>query len=80
MHPLRELIKNKKLFSEITEKHGTPLYIYDRQRIHENVTKLSNALSNSFENFHICYAIKSNSNTHLIRPMREAFPAIGGDC
>ena len=80
MHPLRELIKNKKLFSEITEKHGTPLYIYDRQRIHENVTKLSNALSNSFENFHICYAIKSNSNPHLIRTMREAFPAIGGDC
>ena len=77
---IHRLIKNKKLFSEITEKHGTPLYIYDRQRIHENVTKLSNALSNSFEKFHICYAIKSNSNPHLIRTMREAFPAMGGDC
>ena len=80
MHPLREIIKNKKLLSSIADRYGTPLYVYDKQRIHDNVATLSNALSKSFDNFHICYAIKSNSNPHLIRVMRESFSDIGGDC
>ena len=80
MHPLREIIKDKKLLSGIADLHGTPSYVYDKDRIKENVVRLSNALSKNFENFHICYAIKSNSNPHLIRVMHESFPNIGGDC
>lgn len=80
MHPLREIIKDKKLLSGIADLHGTPSYVYDKDRIKENVARLSNALSKNFENFHICYAIKSNSNPHLIRVMHESFPNIGGDC
>ena len=80
MHPLRELIKDKKLLSGIADLHGTPSYVYDKDRIKKNVARLSNALSKNFENFHICYAIKSNSNPHLIRVMHESFPNIGGDC
>ena len=80
MHPLREIIKDKKLLSSIADKHGTPLYVYDKHRIEENVLNLSSALSKSFENFHICYAIKSNSNPHLIRVMHDSFSDIGGDC
>ena len=80
MHPLREIIKDKKLLSGIADLYGTPSYVYDKDRIKENVARLSNALSKNFENFHICYAIKSNSNPHLIRVMHESFPNIGGDC
>ena len=80
MHPLRELIKDKKLLSGIADLHGTPSYVYDKDRIKKNVARLSNALSKNFENFHICYAIKSNSNPHLMRVMHESFPNIGGDC
>ena len=80
MHPLREIIKDKKLLSGIADLHGTPSYVYDKDRIKKNVARLSNALSKNFENFHICYAIKSNSNPHLIRVMHESFPNIGGDC
>jgi len=80
MHPLRKLIINEELLSSIAKKYGTPLYVYSQQRIEDNITNLNNALSASFEKFHICYAIKSNSNPHLIRTMRNAFAKIGGDC
>lgn len=80
MHPLRKLIINEELLSSIAKKYGTPLYVYSQQRIEDNITKLNNALSASFEKFHICYAIKSNSNPHLIRTMRNTFAKIGGDC
>ncbi|MBO03001.1 MAG: diaminopimelate decarboxylase [Candidatus Marinimicrobia bacterium] len=80
MHPLRKLIFDEKLLSPLAKTYGTPLYIYSQERITENVLNLKNALNKHFEKFHICYAIKSNSNPHLIKTMREAFPKIGGDC
>ena len=70
----------KNFLSSLAKTYGTPLYIYSQERITENVLNLKNALNKHFEKFHICYAIKSNSNPHLIKTMREAFPKIGGDC
>ena len=80
MHPLRKLISDKQLLGSIAKEYGTPVYIYSQQRIEENVSSLKNALSANFDKFHICYAIKSNSNPHLIKAMRNSFSKIGGDC
>ena len=80
MHPLRKLVYNEEYISSLVKIYGTPLYVYSQERITENVLTLKNALNNHFEKFHICYAIKSNSNPHLIKTMRNAFSKIGGDC
>ena len=64
-HPLRDLIRNNKLMKELAEEYGTPCYVYDQSRLIDNLTKLDIALSKYFSKYHICYAVKSNSNPHL---------------
>jgi len=79
-HPLLPLLKNQKLMEELALTYGTPLYIYSRNRLAENLNRLDRALADNFNNYHICYAIKANSNPNLIRIMKEILPALGGDC
>ena len=80
MHPLRQLISNSDLMKSLAKQYGTPLYIYDADRIKNNVLVLEKGLSKYFHKFHICYAIKSNSNPHLLKIMLEANSQMGGDC
>ena len=80
MHPLKQLVHNSDLMNSLAKEYGTPLYIYDASRIRDNVNIIQNSLSKYFDKFHICYAIKSNSNPHLIKTMLDAFPKMGGDC
>ena len=80
MHPLKQLISNSDLMKSLAKEYGTPLYIYDTERIKNNVLVLKKGLSKYFHKFHICYAIKSNSNPHLLNTMLEAYPNMGGDC
>ena len=80
MHPLKQLVNNSDLMNSLAKEYGTPLYIYDASRIRDNVNIIQNSLSKYFDKFHICYAIKSNSNPHLIKTMLDAFPKMGGDC
>ena len=80
MHPLRQLISNSDLMKSLAKQYGTPLYIYDADRIKNNVLVLEKGLSKYFHKFHICYAIKSNSNPHLLKTMLEANSQMGGDC
>ena len=79
-HPLRELIKNAKLMSGIRQSYGTPTYIYVKGQIEHNVNRLKNTLATYFNKSHICYAVKANSNPHLLRLMKSVHPALGGDC
>ena len=80
MHPLKQLISNSDLMKSLAKEYGTPLYIYDAERIKNNVLVLEKGLSKYFHKSHICYAIKSNSNPHLLKTMLKAYPEIGGDC
>ena len=80
MHPLRKLISNSDLMKSLAKEYGTPLYIYDADRIKNNVQVLEKGLSKYFHKSHICYAIKSNSNPHLLKTMLEACSQMGGDC
>ena len=79
-HPLRELIRNNKLMNELAETYRTPCYVYDQSRLITNLTKLNTALSKHFNKYHICYAVKSNSNPHLLKTMLSVLPNLGADC
>ena len=80
IHPLRDLINNTDLMSDVAETHGTPAYVYVKDRIVHNVKRLKNTLNAQFKRSHICYAVKANSNPHLLKVMKSSHPDLGGDC
>ena len=80
MHPLKQLISNSDLMESLAKEYGTPLYVYDANRIINNVNILKTGLSKYFHKSHICYAVKSNSNPHLLKTMLKTCSDMGGDC
>lgn len=62
----------------LSQDFGTPLYVYDFDKIVENYTTFENALKKYFEKYSIHYSIKANSNIHLV----EIFKNLGAgvDC
>ena len=68
-HPLRNLIRNKELMTSLANTYGTPTYVYDYLRLKHNLNALDKSLSQHFNKYHICYAVKSNSNPHLLKNM-----------
>ena len=80
MHPLRDLIRNQTLMSDLANCYGTPSYVYDQTRLNHNLSKLNSTLKTYFEKYHICYAVKANSNPNLLKIMRSTLPDMGGDC
>ncbi|MEE8336395.1 MAG: diaminopimelate decarboxylase, partial [Candidatus Neomarinimicrobiota bacterium] len=65
---------------ELARTYGTPLYIYSKDRLAANLNRLDQALAVNFKKYHICYAVKANSNPNLLRIMKEILPSLGGDC
>ena len=80
MHPLKKNLAKKDLFKDIANKFGTPCYLYDRNRLVDNLNNLNNALKENFKNYHICYSAKANSNPHLLKLMIDTLPDMGTDC
>ena len=79
-HPLSSLISNQNLLEKIAKKFGTPLYVYSEDRLKENISRLSNAIRNSFKNHQIYYAVKANSNIHIISTLKKTLNSLGCDC
>ena len=79
-HPLLDLVKNKPLFKSLADQFGTPFYLYSKDRLIQNIKTLDNALNENFDAYHICYAVKANSNPHLIKILKTAVPSLGADC
>lgn len=79
-HPLIDLISNKNTFSNIADCWGTPTYIYSKDRIERNLLRLDQALSSNFTTYNICYALKANSNPHLVKVMKGILPSLSADC
>lgn len=50
--------------SALAQKHGTPLFIYDRSVLDEKWNRLRNALPREFS---ICYSVKANPNRTMLR-------------
>ena len=76
-HPLRNLIRNKELMASLANTYGTPTYVYDYLRLKHNLNALDKSLSQHFNKYHICYAVKSNSNPHLLKNMLSIIPNLG---
>ena len=79
-HPLISLTEDKTLLGSIAEEYGTPLYIYSGNRIKNNIDRLSTALNKHLRKNQIYFAVKANSNPHLISYMRSIYPDLGCDC
>ena len=56
---------------EIAKDFGTPLYVTSSNRIRENFERLTKSMSKNFKNFEIKYAVKANSNPHIISLFSE---------
>jgi len=63
-------------FRTLSEKYGTPLYIYDFDRMRENYQAFKGAFSG--EKSLISYAVKANSNLSVIRHFGQL--GAGADC
>ncbi len=79
-HPLIKLIADKNLLGNLADEYGTPTYIYSQPRLLDNINRLDKALRQNFDKYHICYAVKANSNPNLIAVMKAHLPNLGGDC
>ncbi len=55
--------------SNIAKKYGTPFYCYSYSKLKENI----NNFKKSFRSFSplICFAVKSNTNVHIIREIKK---------
>ena len=56
--------------TEIAERHGLPLYIYDGNRIVDQIKKLQNAFPG--EHVRIKYALKALNNPNILKLVRSA--------
>ncbi len=79
-HPLQELISDRDLAEELASEYGTPLYVYNAARLKHNARRMEDALSSTFPKSQICYALKANSNPHIISVLLGAAPSLGADC
>jgi len=79
-HPLKSLIEDQPFIESIIQNYGTPLYLYSGRRIKNNLLKLSKALNNHLHKNQIYYAVKANSNPHLVSFMKSIYPELGCDC
>ena len=79
-HPLQYVVENKSFIESLVQKYGTPLYLYSGNRIKNNLQRLSKVLNNHLPNNQIYYAVKANSNPHLISFMKSIYPDLGCDC
>ena len=61
-------LKTEQLRS-ICEQHGTPLYIYDGEKIRLQVSRLYNAFSGT--NFKLKYAMKALSNINILKLLKQ---------
>ena len=79
-HPLINVIKNKKLFTQVFESFGSPTYVYSKRQLIRNISAINNALKANFKKYQICYTIKANSNPHIIKVLKSEIPHLGADC
>ncbi|MGC2237709.1 MAG: hypothetical protein WA584_16215 [Pyrinomonadaceae bacterium] len=57
---------------ELAEKYGTPLFVFSRSRIKQNIERLRKAQNSIGCKLKICYAAKANSVMAILRTVKEA--------
>ena len=70
------LLKFKKLFMEhnylveLTQKYGSPLYVYNAEKIIEQYNRITNAFS-KVSSLKLNYAVKANSNVSILKLFKK---------
>ena len=57
---------------ELTERYGTPLFVFSQRWILDNIRVLKTAFAGLGVEVKICYASKANSNMAILRTVRQA--------
>lgn len=70
-------IENFELDS-LVEQYGSPLYVYSANQIRKNIEHLKEVLAENFDSYRIQFAVKANTNPHILKIVRET--GIGADC
>lgn len=60
----------KNILFEVSKKYGLPVYVYDKNKIISQFSKLRNAFIN-IDNLHINYAAKALSNINILNIMKD---------
>lgn len=76
-HGIKEIESiNNRLFiggfspKDLTEKFGSPLYVYLENRIRFNAQKLSEAFNRYYGDYQLLYAVKANNNLHILKSLK----------
>lgn len=54
----------------LLDEFGSPLYVYDEQKISDNFNTIYKAFAQRYDRFKLCYAIKANANLAILRLLR----------
>jgi len=57
--------------SELAQRFDTPLYVISESRIRENYQRLYNVLTHNYRKIRIFYAMKANSNLHVLQILKN---------
>lgn len=81
-HPLHSIISEEKnnLLVKVAKIHGTPTYCYFKERLEKNIQRINNSIKKYFPKNKIYYAVKANSNIHIIRLLKNILSDLGCDC
>ena len=60
----------KNILFDVSKKYGLPVYVYDKNKIISQYSKLRNAFIN-IDNLHINYAAKALSNINILNIMKD---------
>lgn len=65
---IKKFITNEQV-NDLVNKYSTPIYLYDKQSIIDNINDLKNLCS--IKNYSLNYATKANSNIEILKIMKE---------
>ena len=57
--------------TELARQYGTPLYVYEENRIRDNFRRAMQAFRKHYDNFRFFYAIKANNNLAVANILRQ---------
>ena len=56
--------------AQLAEQYGTPLYVYDEQKIRQNFRKVTDAFSKYYPDFKMFFAVKACNNPAIVNILR----------
>ena len=57
---------------ELTDKYGTPLFVFDEVTLVKNFERFKHAFENVYSKVMVCYSIKTNNNLAICRILKES--------